>query len=192
MRTHLLTWLLLAGLALPQALAMPAEDKATTDRATTSAAHQLLRQLKQERDPARAAALREKLQKAWIAAGPISAQVLLKQAESAQAAGLLGTAEELLRLAVRRWPDYAEARFRLAFFLWQTQRPQQALSMLDELLQRQPDHFPALLLRVRLLRALEDNEQALHACRTLLQRFPHWREMQQRCQRLQWRVEQSL
>ncbi len=159
--------------------------------AETLPAQKLVQQLKKTTDPEQAERLRERLQRAWLDAGPTSAQVLLKQAARAQGAGLVDTAEQLLRLTVRRWPDYAEARYRLAFLLWQRGRTDAALHQLDRLLARQPEHFPAASLRVRLLLEQQQPKQALAACRALLHVYPNWQEMRRRCQRLHWRLEQD-
>ena len=182
-------WLLITLLMFIPAVAPAAEQ---TTHAPGSKVQELLERLKKVEDPALAEKLRDQVQQAWIAEGPMSAQVLLKEAASAQAAGLVETAEKLLRLAVRRWPDYAEARYRLAFLLWQTDRTAAALRALDALLARKPDHFPALALKVRLLMERKQPKRALEACARLRQRFPHWREVQRRCERLQWRVEQNI
>ena len=170
---------------------MPVAGAALSD-GTPDKAARLLEQLKRTDDPLRAQALREKLHKAWIAAGPVSAQVLLKEAAQAQAAGLRDTALKLLRLVTRRWPDYAEGHYRLAFFLWQTGDTRAALEALDRLLKAQPDHFPALSLKVRLLLESRQEKKALAACRALTQRFANWREMRRRCERLRWRLEQDV
>ena len=170
---------------------IPAAAVAAEQPAPGSKAQKLLERLKQAEDPALAEKLREQVQQAWIAEGPMSAQVLLKEATSAQASGLVETAERLLRLAVRRWPDYAEARFRLAFLLWQTGRETEALRVLDALLQRKPEHFPALSLKVRLLLEQQKLREALKSCQILQRQLPRWRQWQRRCQRLQWRVGQD-
>ncbi len=154
-------------------------------------ADRLLDRLRTEKDPRAAKALREKLIEAWLAEGPVSAQVLLKEAARAQADGLVETAQRLLDLAVRRWPDYAEARFRRAFLLWQRGRETQALAELDALLARQRMHFPALTLKVRILLSAERVKEAAAACEKVARTFPHWQEMKRRCQRLRWRLEQE-
>jgi len=151
----------------------------------------LLEQLQTEKDPQAAKALRDRLIEAWIAEGPVSAQVLLKVAARAQADGLVETAQRLLDLTVRRWPDYAEARFRRAFLLWQRGRDDEALAELNALLARRPLHFPALTLKVRILLSAERTKEAAAACEKVTRAFPHWREMKRRCRRLQWRLEQE-
>ena len=151
----------------------------------------LLRQLKQTRDPDRAEILRKRLLMAWLAAGSASARALLQQAARAQADGLTELAERLLNLVVKRWPDYEEGRLRRAFLRWQLGRREAALADLDAILARNPDHFPSLVLKVRILGDAERLKEAVRACRQLLERFPHWREMRHRCQRLQLRLERE-
>jgi len=154
-------------------------------------AARLLTELKKADDPTRAKTLREKLQRLWIEQGPISAQVLLKEAARAQADGLVDTARALLDLVVKRWPDYAEGRFRRAFLLWQLNETESALAETDAILRRMPAHFPALVLKVRILLMAKREKEALRACKRLLAEYPHWQEMRQRCARIRWRLEQE-
>ena len=172
----------------PSAPLPPALRDEQHDRRTIAT---LLRQLKETRDADRAEVLRKKLLAAWLASGTASARALLQQAARAQADGLTELAERLLNLVVKRWPDYEEGRFRRAFLRWQLGREQAALADVDAILARNPDHFPSLVLKVRILSDAERLKEAVQACRQLLMRFPHWREMRQRCQRLQLRLERE-
>ncbi len=171
---------------VPTAAANAPATRERNDNSTT-----LLKKLQTEKDQETAEKLRRKLIRAWIEQGPVSAQVLLKEAARAQADGLVETAQKLLDLAVKRWPDYAEARFRRAFLLWQRGRDAEALAEIDALLARQPLHFPALTLKVRILLAAERLKEAAAACERVTKAFPYWQEMKQRCERLHWRLEQE-
>ena len=151
----------------------------------------LLERMKKAQGPEELKAARDALLKAWIATGPVSAQALLKQAERAQADGLGKVAERQLELVVKRWPDYEEGRLRRAFYLWQRGRDEAALRELETILRRNPDYFPALVLKVRISLANERLKDAVQACRLLSERFPHWREMKDRCRRLRLRLERE-
>ena len=189
MSKHPFASIALYALLLAAHPALASDSPATSKQGADAAA--LLKQLQTEKDEKVAKRLREKLIRTWIEQGPVSAQVLLKEAARAQADGLVETAQKLLDLAVKRWPDYAEARFRRAFLLWQRGRDAEALAEVDALLTRQPLHFPALTLKVRILLAVERLKEAAAACERVTQAFPHWREMKQRCERLRWRLEQE-
>ena len=189
MPKHLFASIALCALLLTAGPARADNTPAMQQRADDVAT--LLKRLQAEKDPQAAEALRERIIRLWIAEGTASAQVLLQEAARAQADGLVETAQRLLDLAVRRWPDYAEARFRRAFLLWQRGRDEQALAEAEALLVRHPLHFPALALKMRILLAAERFEEAAAACEKIMQAFPHWQEMKRRCQRLQWRLEQK-
>ncbi len=152
----------------------------------------LLEKLKTARDPARAKALRERLMRAWTASGPASAQALLKEAARAQADGLIGTARQLYDMVAKRWPEYEDAHFRRAYFLWQLGRHEAALAVLDGLLKRSPGYFPALVLRIHILRAEKRWREALKACRRLKTIAPLWEEWEKRCRRMELRVQRDI
>ena len=154
------------------------------ERAITS----LLEQLRKEDDPARAEALRSRLTTAWTAAGPASAQALLKEAARAQADGLIDTARRLYDLVVRRWPQYEDGHFRRALFLWQLEKDDAALAELDDLLARNPDYFPALVLRIHILRRARRLREALRACDRLRVISPRWDAWHNRCRRMRLKV----
>ena len=181
--------LIILLLVLAPGLASAAERRPAVPGDSVAA---LLSRLQREADPAQAEKLRERLRRAWLAQGTASARVLLAEAARAQADGLVETAGRLLDLVVKRWPDYLAGRFRRAVLLWQQGRKEAALAELNAILTRQPAHFPAAMLKLRLLEEQRDFKEALKVCRATQRQFPAWRALQRRCRGLQWRVEQDV
>ncbi len=87
---------------------------------------------------------------------PNSVGVMRSLARAHLANGEPGLAEEAMRKAVDVDPKDAASRLDLAQLLAQTNKPDQAKPVIDELIKQHPDDFPALELQTRVCAATQD------------------------------------
>lgn len=119
-----------------------------------------------------AARLAQAVRKRWVAQGPYSARLLLRQAGRAEAAGYAETAADLRDLVVSQWPDYAFGWYRRALARFAAGDLAGALADLDRVLALQPLHFDALVAKGRVLLVMRRYEKAADAFAQALTVWP--------------------
>jgi predicted Zn-dependent protease len=89
----------------------------------------------------------EPILKAHLKADPFDVAAIRMLAELAGRIGRFSDAENLLRRAVELAPGFTSARSNLAFVLYRQGRPEDAISELDHLLDRDPEDIGAANLK---------------------------------------------
>ncbi len=154
-------------------------------------ARELLAALRAAPTAQEAERLARRLRRLWLEQGPVSAVVIMVQARRAADAGYAELAMRQLDLVVARWPDFAEGWHARAVLRWRMGDAAGALRDVTRALKANDAHFVALALKVRLLRDMGREREALRACERLRLIHPRWRAMRDACRGLRLRIERD-
>jgi tetratricopeptide (TPR) repeat protein len=146
-------------------------------------------QLEQASDAATATPIEQAIFARWSDSGSPTVNVLLERAAAAETAGDADLASRFLDQASDLAPDYAEPWNRRANLAYAAEDYAGAVAALQEVLKREPRHFPALAGLGLIYEELGQERAALEAFRAALVVHPNYEAARQGVRRLEPRVD---
>lgn len=189
-----------AGLILPSLLALPvlAQEQdlttgpsappseamapgSTSPQATTA---KLLDSLKRERDPDKARSIAGQLLSGWNDSGSATVNLLMQWAAKSVAEKKNAAALDFLDRVTLLDPDYVEGWNKRATLHYAMGDPRKSMSDIQQVLQREPNHFAAIAGMATILTESGEDELALKAWERFLAIYPAERDAQENMTKL--------
>ena len=177
--------------AEPLTTASPAADSPPTAQATTppatlsdDAVTGLFSSLKKERDAQKARVIANEIVGEWTDSGSATINLLMKWSQEAAEEKRKAATYDFLDQAILLEPDYAEAWYRRALVHFADGDVRKAMADLNQTLEKEPRHFPALASLASILEAADRDPLALKAWEQYLALYPADKEAQKEADKL--------
>jgi tetratricopeptide (TPR) repeat protein len=163
-----------AGLGLPAGTMAQAADRDSSTVAVPKPIDLdgLFAKLKQAPDAASAAITSHAIEQRWARSGSDTADLLMQRANAAIAANDRPLAIEILDRIIVLEPDWAEAWNRRATVFFMEDDLSRSVADIQEVLQREPRHYGALMGLGGILERVGDERKALQAYQRVLAIYP--------------------
>lgn len=144
----------------------------------------LFSSLKKERDATKARTLASEIVAEWNDSGSATINLLMQWAQEAAEKKENPAAYDFLDQIVLLDPDYAQAHYRRAMIHFADGDVRKAMVDLNQTLEKEPRHFPALASLASILEAADRDELALKAWERYLALYPADKEAQKEADKL--------